>query len=138
MLKKSGKIRVCIDFYDHNASYPKDKFLLLITDVMIDNKCGFERMSFMDDFSGYNQIKMHSNDEKHALFRTSSGVYCYTVISFGLKNAGATYQCAMSTIFCNNLRKIIECYINDIAVKNHNKSNHFDDMRTMFNIMRAH
>ena len=54
VLKKNGKIRVCIDFCDLNAAYPKEEFSLPIIDVMIDCTCGFERMSFMDDFSGYN------------------------------------------------------------------------------------
>ena len=53
-------------------------------------------MSFMDGFLGYNQIKMYPDDKKHTSFRTPFGVYCYTVMPFGLKNAGATYQWAMS------------------------------------------
>jgi len=60
-------------------------------------------MSFMDGFSGYNQIKMYPEDEKHTSFRTPLGVYCYTVMPFGLKNAGATYQRAMNTIFRDHL-----------------------------------
>ena len=52
--RKNGKIQVCIDFCDLNEAYPKDEFSLPITNVMIDNTCGFERMSFMDGFSGYN------------------------------------------------------------------------------------
>ena len=64
VLKKDRKIRVCIDFHDLNIACPKDEFSLPITDVMIDNTCGFERMSFMDGFSGYNQIKMHLDDKK--------------------------------------------------------------------------
>ena len=62
--KKNGKIRICIDFHDLNEACPKDEFPLSITDVMIDNTCGFERMSFMDGFSRYNQIKMYPDDEK--------------------------------------------------------------------------
>ena len=71
--KKNGKIRVCIDFRDLNKACPKDEFPLPITDVMIDNTCGFERMTFMDGFSGYNQFKMYLNDEKHTSFRTLLG-----------------------------------------------------------------
>ena len=73
--KKNGKIRICIDFRDLNEACPKDEFPLPITDVMIDNTCGFERMSFMDGFSGYNQIKIYPDDEKHTSFRTPLGVY---------------------------------------------------------------
>ena len=72
--KKNGKTRIFIDFPDLNAAYPKDKFFLPITDVMIDNTCGFKRMSFMDRFSGYNQIKMYPEDEKHTAFITPLGV----------------------------------------------------------------
>jgi len=74
MLKKNEKIRVCIDFRDLNAACLKDKFTLPITDVMIDNICGFKRISFMDGFSEYNHIKMHLDDEKHTSFRMSLGV----------------------------------------------------------------
>ena len=96
---KKMKRSICINFHDLNEACPKDKFPLPITDVMIDNTCGFERMSFMDGFSGYNQIKMYPDDKKHTSFRTPLGVYCYTVMPFGLKNTGATYQRAMNAIF---------------------------------------
>ena len=58
ILKRNEKIRFCIDFHDLNIACPKDEFSLPITDIMIDNTCGFERISFMNGFSGYNQIKM--------------------------------------------------------------------------------
>jgi len=48
--KKNGKIRICIDYRDLNVACPKDEFSLPFTDVMIDNMCGFERMSLMDGF----------------------------------------------------------------------------------------
>ena len=86
VLKKNRKIHVCIDYRDRNAACPKDEFPLPITDVMIDNTCDFERMPFMDGFSGYNQIKMYPEEEKHTSFQTPLGVYCYTVMPFGLNN----------------------------------------------------
>ncbi|KAJ8615247.1 hypothetical protein MRB53_034619 [Persea americana] len=97
--KKNGQIRVCIDYRDLNNACPKDEFPLPISEVMIDNTCRFERMTFMDGFSGYNQIKMHPKDERHTSFRTPFGLYCYTIMPFGLKNADATYQRAMMKIF---------------------------------------
>ena len=97
--KKNEKIWVCIDFCDLNEACSKDKFSLPITDVMIDNTCEFERMSFMDGFSGYNQIKIYPDEERYTSFRTTLGVYCYTVMPFRLKNVGTTYQWAMNMIF---------------------------------------
>jgi len=72
---------------------------------MIDNMFGFERISFMDEFSGYNQIKMYLDDEKQTSFRTPLGVYCHTMMPFRLKNAGATYQREMNTFFYKHIRK---------------------------------
>ena len=95
-------------------------------------------MSFMDGFSGYNQIKMYPDDEKHTSFRTPLGVYCYTVMPFGLKNAGATYQRAMNAIFHKHMRKTVECYVDDIAVKSRDKGDHIADLKVIFDIMRAH
>ena len=66
------------------------------------------------------------------------GVYCYTVMPFGLKNVGATYQQAMNTIFHEHIRKTVECYMDDIAGKNHAKGDHIADMKRVFNIIRAH
>jgi len=138
VLKRNRKIKVCIDFRDLNAACPKDDFLLPITDVMIDNMCGFEGMSFIDSFLGYNQIKIYSDDKKHTSLRTPLGVYCYTVMLFGLKNADATYQRVMNTIFRDHLWKTVECYVDDITIKSSNKNNHLHDLRTIFNIMPAH
>ena len=59
-------------------------------------------------------------------------------MSFSLKNAGATYQHAMSTIFPDHLQKTVECYVDDIAIKSHDKNNHLHDLRTMLDLMRAH
>src|SRR4051812_33785076 len=73
--KKNGSICVCIDFRNLNDACPKDEFLRPVTDIMVDNTAGYERMSFMDGFSGYNQIKMHPDDERHTTFRTPLGVY---------------------------------------------------------------
>ena len=95
-------------------------------------------MSFVDGFSGYNQIKIYPDDEKYTSFRTPLGVYCYTVIPFGLKNAGATYQRAMNAIFHEHMRKTVECYIDDIAVKSRAKGDQIGDLKTLFGIMRAH
>jgi len=92
----------------------------------------------MDGFSRYNQIKMYCNDEKHTSFRIPVRVYCYTVMPFRLKNAGATYQRVMNAIFHEHIRKIVECYVDDIAVKSCAKDDHIANLKTVFDIMRAH
>ena len=92
----------------------------------------------MDGFSRYNQIKIHPNDEKHTAFRMPLRVYCYTVTPFELKNAGAIYQRAMNTIFYGNIRKTIEYYVDDIALKSRDKGDYLADLKKLFEIMREH
>ena len=53
----------------------------------------------MDAFLGYNQIRMHKNDQEKTLFVTSQGLFYYRVMPFGLKNAGAIYQRLMNRMF---------------------------------------
>ena len=81
---------------------------------------------------------MYPDNEKYTSFRIPLGVYCYTVMPFGLKNAGATYQRAMNAIFHEHMRKTVECYVDDIAVKSRAKGNHIADLKAIFDIMRTH
>ena len=89
--KKNGQIRCCVDFKNLNRAYPKDKFPHPNIDLLIDSTAGSAMFSFMDGFSGYNQIRMAPKDAKKTAFRTPIGNFYYTVMLFGLKNAGATY-----------------------------------------------
>ena len=92
--KKNGQIRCCVDFRNLNKACSKDDFPLHPLpnmDLLIDSAVGHAMFSFMDRFSGYNQIYMSTNDAKKTAFRTPLGNFYYTVMPFGLKNAGATY-----------------------------------------------
>lgn len=79
-------------FRDLNVTCPKENFPLPITLVIINDTCSFERISFIDDFSRYNQIKMYLDNEKNTSFLIPQGVFYYIVMPFSLKNARATYQ----------------------------------------------
>jgi len=121
--KKNGQLRICVDFRDLNNACPKDDFPLPITELLVDATTRFGALSFIDGFSGYNQIKMDPKDEDLTAFRTSQGIYCYTVMPFGLKNAGATYQRAMTIIFRDFLHNLVECYVDDLVVKTKEREN---------------
>ena len=97
--KASGKWRMCVDFTDLNKACPKDSYPLPRIDVLVDSTAQHQLLSFMDAFSSYNQIRMHEDDQEKTLFVTSQGLFCYKVMSFGLKNAGATYQRLMNKMF---------------------------------------
>ena len=90
--KKNGQIRCCVDFRNLNKAYPKDEFPLPNMDLLIDYVAGSAMFSFMDGFSRYNQIRMAPKDAEKTAFRTLMGNFYYTVMPFGLKNTGATYQ----------------------------------------------
>ncbi|GMH29943.1 hypothetical protein Nepgr_031786 [Nepenthes gracilis] len=89
--KNSMKWRMCIDFTDLNNACPKDSFPLPRIDKFVDSTFGHKLLSFIDAYSGYNQIKMSPEDEEHTLFMTDQETYCYKVMPFGLRNVGATY-----------------------------------------------
>ena len=89
--KKNEKWRICIDFTDLNKACPKNSFSLPRIDQLVDATIGHQLLSFMDAYSEYSQIPMNPEEEEHTSFIIDRGLYCYKVISFGLKNARATY-----------------------------------------------
>ena len=94
-------------------------------DLLIDSAAGNAMFSFMDGFSGYNHIKMAPKDVEKNAFRTSMGNFYYTMMPFGLKNAGATYQRAMMAIFHDMMHQELEDYVDDIVVKSRKREEHF-------------
>ena len=97
--KKGNKWRVCVDYTDLNNVCPKDNFPLPRIDQIVDASAGHDMLSFLDAFSGYHQIPMHPPDAEKTSFITPHGLYCYNVMPFGLKNAGATYQRLVTKMF---------------------------------------
>ncbi|KAA0056622.1 uncharacterized protein E6C27_scaffold288G001420 [Cucumis melo var. makuwa] len=92
VLKKDEKVRMCVDYRDLNRASPNDNFPLPHIDMLVDNTAGYSTFSFIDGFSGYNQIKMAEEDREKTTFITLWVTFCYNVMPFGLKNAEATYQ----------------------------------------------
>ena len=97
--KANGKWWLCIDFTDINKACPKDSFPLPRIDLIVDATAGHELLSFMDAFFGYNQSSMDPDDQEKTSFVKAQGTYCYRVMPFGLKNAGATYQRLVNRMF---------------------------------------
>ena len=106
-------------------------------DQLVDATVGHPRMSFLDAFQGYHQIPLALDDQEKTDFVTPIGNYYYKVMSFGLKNAGSTYQRMMTRMFKPLLGKNIEIYIDDMVVKSKVVSEHLGDLRVIFEILKS-
>ena len=89
-------------------------------------------LSFLDAFSGYNQIKMHPRDEGKTTFMTETCSYCYKVMPFGLKNAGATYQRLMDKVLAPMLGRNVHAYVDDMVVTSPDRKQHKTDLEELF------
>ena len=130
--KKDGKVRICVDFQDLNKANPKDDFLLPHIDILVNNTAGLALLSFMDGFSGYNQIKIAPEDMEKTSFIAPQGTYCYKIMPFGLKNAGATYQLAATTLLHDLIHKEVEVYVDDMIVKSKDREGHIPALQKFF------
>ncbi|OVA14986.1 GHMP kinase N-terminal domain [Macleaya cordata] len=136
--KKDGKVRMCIDYRNLNKASPKDNFPLPHIDILVDNAACHGLLSFMDGYSGYNQFKMAKEDISKTAFITPWGTYGYQVMPFGLKNAGATYQRAMTTLFHDMIHKEIEVYVDDIIAKSEKREDHIGVLTKLFSRLRKY
>jgi hypothetical protein len=117
--KKDGRWQVCVDFKDLNRATPKDEYPMPVVETLINAAAGNKILSFMDGNTGYNQIFMAPEDIHKTAFWVPGavGIFEYVVMTFGLKNAGATYQRAMNYIYHDLIGKLVEIYIDDVVVK---------------------
>ncbi|KAL2237798.1 UNVERIFIED_CONTAM: Retrovirus-related Pol polyprotein from transposon [Sesamum indicum] len=136
--KSSGKWCMCVDFTDLNKACPKDPYPLPRIDMMVDSTTGFEIFSMMDAYQGYHQIRMAEEDRDKTSFVTEKGIYCYNMMPFGLKNAGATYQRLVNKMFGDLLGKTMKVYVDDILVKSKRSQDHIEDLAQAFRIMRTY
>ncbi|GKV48101.1 hypothetical protein SLEP1_g54937 [Rubroshorea leprosula] len=90
--KANGKWRMCIDYTNLNDACPKDCYPMPNIDKLVEAASGNERLSLLDAYSGYHQVPMAPEDEEKTSFYAGDEIYCYVMMPFGLKNAGATYR----------------------------------------------
>jgi hypothetical protein len=129
--KKGGKWRMCVDYTGLNKACPKVPSPLPRIDQIVDSTAGCKTLSFLDAYSGYHQIKMKEPDQLVTSFITPFGMYCYTTMPFGLRNAGATYQ------RCMNIGRTVEAYVDEIVVKTRKAFDLLSDLETTFKCLRA-
>ncbi|RDX71034.1 hypothetical protein CR513_49656, partial [Mucuna pruriens] len=134
MVKKAnGKWRMCTDYIDLNKACPKDPYPLPSIDQLVDGALGYALLSFMDAYSGYNQIKMHPQDESKIAFIMDVGAYCYKVMPFDLKNAGA-----IPTFDGPHFRRPDRSRCRDDMVKSATAVDHCRALGRVFQVLRKH
>ncbi|XP_073138857.1 uncharacterized protein [Henckelia pumila] len=136
--KATGKWRMCVDFRDLNKACPKDCYPLPRIDQLVDSTSGCELLSFMDAYQGYHQIPLALEDQDKVSFVTSGGTFCYVVMPFGLKNAGATYQRMMDRVFREQVGRNVEVYVDDILVKSRTRDSFLPDLEETFATVRRY
>ncbi|XP_035845188.1 uncharacterized protein LOC118491476 [Helianthus annuus] len=138
MVKKpNGSWRMCVDYKDLNKACPRDCYALPDIDEKIDSLATFRWKCFLDCYKGYHQVQMAVQDEDKTAFRTPTGLYCYTKMPFGLKNAGATYQRLMNETFSDAIGKYIEVYMDDLVIMSKEESAMLANIQKTFNTLRS-
>ena len=107
-------------------------------DQLVDSATAHQLLSFMDAFSGYNQIKMDEADQEKTSFITSQWLFCYKVMPCGLKNARATYQRLVNHMFRPQIGRNVEVYVNDMLVKSLDEEKHLDNLKETFDTLKRH
>jgi hypothetical protein len=127
-----------INYTDLNKHCPKDPFGLPRIDQVIDSTARCDLLWFLNCYSGYHQIAIKQEDQERIAFIIPFGAYCYTTMSFGLKNAGATYQRAIQACFKRQLNKNVEAYMDDVVVKTRNSKTLIANLEETFASLREY
>jgi ribonuclease HI len=130
--KKSGEIRLCVDFRNLNRSSKKDNYPLPNMEHILQKVTGASRISMIDGFSGYNQISVMPGDREKTAFTTPWGTFMYAKMPFGLMNAGATFQRAMDIAFIGEKDQFVVIYLDDITVFSRTDKEHCCHLRKVF------
>ncbi|GKV39829.1 hypothetical protein SLEP1_g47544 [Rubroshorea leprosula] len=134
--KPNGKWRMCIDFNNLNDACPKDHHPLPNVEKLVERATRHERMSFLDASSGYHQVQLLLDDQEKMAFYAGDTIYCYVMMPFGLKNAGATYQKLVQIIFKLQIGRNIEVYVDDMIVTSVQAKDHIGDLNETFQNLR--
>eukprot|EP00253_Pinus_taeda_P005869 PITA_05869 len=113
--KKNGKWRICVDYRELNKATQKDHFPLPFIDQVLDTLAGKKLFSFLDGFSGYNQIQIAPEDQDKTTFTCPWGTFAYRVLPFGLCNGPATFQRAILSIFSDLINEGLEVFMDDFT-----------------------
>ncbi|KAJ9519372.1 hypothetical protein QJQ45_023170 [Haematococcus lacustris] len=134
--KKSGELRMCLDYRQLNKITIRDQYPLPRIDDLFDKLSGCTVFSSLDLQAGYNQIRITPEDVPKTAFKTPDGHYQFKVLSFGLCNAPATFQRVMNDAFAPVLNQCALEYLDDILVMSKSVDEHLKHLRKVFDLLR--
>ena len=126
--KKDGSLRFCIDYRKLNSVTKKDSYPLPRIDDSLDALGNAKWFSTLDLSSSYWQVKMHPDHKEKTAFVTTSGLYHFNVLSFGLTNAPATFQRLMEYILAGLQWHTCLLYLDDIIVFSKDFESHIENL----------
>ncbi|XP_019460043.1 PREDICTED: uncharacterized protein LOC109359801 [Lupinus angustifolius] len=123
---------MCVDYTNLNKVCPKYPYAHPNIDHLVENSSEYQYLSFMDAYSGYNQIHIYLPDQDKTIFITPKAAYCYTIMPFGLKNARATYHRMMNNAFGDRIAKYMKVYVDDMIAKSLSTKDHVSILEAIF------
>jgi hypothetical protein len=134
--KKTGEMRMCIDYRALNAQTVKDRWPLPRIDELLDQLNGATVFSSLDLASGYHQIRISDEDVPKTGFRTPLGQYVWRVLPFGLTNAPSSFQRCMQKVFQGYIGQFVLVYLDDILVYSRSAADHAKHLRLVLERLR--
>ncbi|KAJ9509747.1 hypothetical protein QJQ45_011393 [Haematococcus lacustris] len=134
--KKSGELRMCIDYRQLNKITIRDQYPLPRIDDLFDQLARKTVFSSLDLQASYHQIRIPAEDVPKTAFRTPEGHYQFKVLCFGLTNAPATFQRVMNEAFAEVINDYALVYLDDILVMSKDSEEHLVHLRRVFDLLR--
>ncbi|GBG80291.1 hypothetical protein CBR_g30658 [Chara braunii] len=136
VLKKGGKLRMCINYRGLNRITKKNVYPLPRIDDLLDAASGCKVFSKIDLTSGYHQIEVDPSDQHKTAFKTCDGLYEFVVMPFGLTNAPATFQCLMGKVLRHPLNKFVVVYLDDILIFSKSMEEHVRHLEEVLQVLK--
>jgi hypothetical protein len=136
--KPNGSWHMCINYTSLNKVCPKDEYSLPHICQIMDSMTSCEILSILNDYSGYHQISLAVDDKEKIVFITPFENFCYTKMTFRLKNRGGIYQKCVHIVLDAHIGRNVEAYIDDRVVKSEKQGDLLDDFKETFDNLRKY